>query len=153
MHTIKNILKVEVHYIFSIILIFLSLPSFTGCSDDDSGFSAEQQRINELTATWNVDQVRNDNNNVTDQFTGFTLTVTSEQNFATLNGGNAWPSSGSWTFNGDNLEELLRNDEVIVTIVKVSKSELDLRFAINTLPGGRTSGVTGQFFFELNKQN
>ena len=125
------------------------------CGGGDDGPSLEELRIQELTASWAVNTVINDNQNVTDQFSGFTLTVTSELTFSTTNGGNAWPAQGTFEFPTDDLDFILRDDNINMSIGSISETTLSLIFQINDVRGtaSGTEGITGQFIFNLNKTN
>ena len=119
-----------------------------GCGGDDSP-SPLQKQSKLLANTWSLGEVINDNVNVTAQFSGFTLTMDSDMKFTTTNGGNAWPSSGTLEFDNNDVDELLRNDGVNITIVSISKSSLQLRFIQSDLATTRTTGITGDFNFSL----
>lgn len=121
----------------------------SSCSKDD-GPSAQSLQLQKLSATWKVSQVTNDNQDVTNQYAGFILTV-NELNYTTQNGGNPWPTSGAYTFKEGDLNTLLRSDDVTITIDEITESTLLLAFNFNTVTGGRLSGVTGDFTFSLIK--
>ena len=138
---------------FSVLLVVLTgtMTWLTSCKNDDDGVDPRTQQINDLTATWQMSAVTNDNNDVTDQFTGFTLTVDG-LNYRTQNGGNPWPASGTYDFKGDDLNILIRNDGAEITIDELTATSLVLSFNFSSVTGGRTSGVTGDFTFSLTKQ-
>ncbi len=121
------------------------------CGGDD-GPSPLDQRLEELTATWSLNSVTNDNLDVTSQFTGFTLTVTGNQTYSTTNGGNAWPASGTFEVLQQNLDILRRDDNVEVNIVSITDTALVLSFNVNSVRGS-AHGITGSFVFNLNKTN
>lgn len=127
---------------------FCLVTVFTSCKKDDPDPLA--QRINELTASWKLGSVKNDNTDVTSQYTGFTLSVTGN-NYATTKGGNPWPESGSYEIKKDDLSKIIRSDGVVVTIDELTGSTLVLSFTYSSLTGGRTKGVTGNFTFSLIK--
>ena len=102
-----------------------------------------------LSATWSVNEVENDGSDVTDQFTGFTLTI-NQLNYSTQNGGNPWPSSGTYDFKGTDLFTLLRSDGTEIKIEELTSTTLVLSFNYTSV-NGRTLGVTGDFTFSLTK--
>lgn len=133
------------------IMLVASLSSFmffSSCKKDDPDPLA--QRINELTAIWKLKSVENDNVDVTDQYTGFTLTING-QNYTTTNGGNPWPDSGTYDIKVEDLSTVHRSDGTNITIDKVTPDELILSFNYTNLSAGRTHGVTGNFTFSLLK--
>ena len=134
------------------ISLFGVLHFLAGCKSDD-GPSPEQVRLQELTGTWILGTVTNDGNDVTDQFSGFRLTF-EESSFSSENGGNAWPTAGSYTLVlvNSTFDTILRNDNLEVSIDEITADELVLSFQISGVEGGRKDGVTGQFIFSLKKQ-
>lgn len=121
---------------------------FSSCKKDDPDPLA--QRINELTAIWKLKSVENDNVDVTDQYTGFTLTINGK-NYTTTNGGNPWPDTGTYDISAEDLSTVRRSDGTNITIDKVAADELILSFNYTSLSAGRTHGVTGNFTFSLIK--
>lgn len=63
----------------------------------------------------------------------------------------AWASSGTWEFDGENLNSLLRDDGVVISLVK-SETSLTLRFTISTPAGGRVTSLTGEYTFYLKNE-
>ncbi len=129
----------------------LSLLNYLISCNDDDGPSAEQIRLQEHSATWALGSVTNDGNDVTSQFTGFSLSI-DQFSFTTENGGNAWPTSGTYSFIENDLDRLQRSDGVEITIDAINNDDLSLSFQVSTLPGGRTAGITGNFIFSLVTQ-
>jgi hypothetical protein len=130
------------------LLLLLSFQLFTSCKKDDPDPRA--QRINDLTTTWKLKSVKNDNVDVTQQYTGFTLTING-QNYITTNGGNPWPDAGTYEIMLEDLSIIRRSDGTNITIDSITGDELILSFKFNTLAGGRTKGVTGNFTFSLTR--
>ena len=130
-------------------VVLLIVTTLAGCKKDE-GVDLQEQRIDELSATWQVNNVINDATDVTDQFTGFTLTIEA-LTFTTQNGGNAWPSSGNYSFASGTVDKIIRNDGVEVAIDEITDTSLVLSFQVSSLPGGRAAGITGNFTFSLTK--
>lgn len=133
------------------IMLVASLSSFmffSSCKKDDPDPLA--QRINELTAIWKLKSVENDNVDVTDQYTGFTLIING-QNYTTTNGGNPWPSAGTYEITAEDISTIRRSDGTNITIDNITGDELVLSFNFNTLASGRAKGVTGNFTFSLTR--
>lgn len=143
------------YYPKKLLVIYLAMVGIgltLACGGDDSP-TPEELRQQELTATWALGTVVNDGQDVTSQFNGFTLTITSEQTYSTNNGGNAWPAAGSFQLVSSNLEEFTRDDGVRVTITTISETNLSLTFQITEVGGSAfgSNGITGTFIFNLNK--
>ncbi len=130
-------------------VLFSLLVKLQACGDDDHT-NPLQVRLNELTGTWRLGTVFNDNNDITNQFQGFELTFEADKTFITQNGGNAWPASGRFDFLDDNANLIVRNDDVEVEIVEITNTSLQLSFTQSTL-NGRAAGITGSFSFSLIK--
>ena len=138
-------------------LVFVSLVIFISCSSD-SGTEVDPKDTQAalLQDSWDVNssQVVYNSGNPDVTWDGFSLNITN----ASANGGNysasgvptgfeeVWPSSGSWTFNNDNIDELLRSDGVVMDISAVTETSLTLTFDIPDT-GGRTSGIAGTWSF------
>lgn len=136
------------------LFVWVALVLFTasGCGGDDS-LSPEELRLQELTATWSVSSVVNDGGDVTDQFTGFILVVSSNQTYSTTNGGNPWPAQGTFSLVTNNLDAFLRDDNVQVSIASISETTLSLTFQMSSVRGtaNGVDGITGSFTFSLTK--
>ena len=140
--------------IFLLTAVILLCAFFGSCGGND-GPSPEEARLQELTATWQLGSVVNDNQDVTNQFTGFSLTVTANKTFSTLQGGNPWPAQGTFDFVNGNVSRLLRDDGVTIEVTNITEERLVLSFDMNTVRGGAhgSEGITGNFIFDLTKSN
>lgn len=139
-----------VFYALSILIFCLALSS---CKNDDS--NPEEEKLRELSASWRVDTVINDGQDVSNQYTGFVLSVEGTKTYSTLNGGNPWPAQGTFDFVNNNLDLIRRDDGVDVTIANLTATELSLTFNISTVRGtaNGAEGITGAFTFNLTKTN
>ena len=140
----------KVKVLAAVVCLFGAFHFMAGCKSDD-GPNPEQVRLQELSQTWVLGTVTNDGNDVTSQFTGFSLTV-DQFSFTTQNGGNAWPGSGTYSFVENDLDRILRSDGVEMSVTGISSDDLTLSFQISTVSGGRISGVNGSFVFSLKRQ-
>lgn len=132
------------------LFFIVALFGYSGCKNDDQGVNPLDTRLQQLKGTWTLGTVQNDGNDVTDEFSGFQLVLNSEKVFSTQNGGNAWPSSGTYDLVDGNIDRMLRNDGVEVTIDSISTDAMVLSFTQSST-GGRTAGITGSFIFSLIK--
>ncbi len=146
----SNSIKLKVTLLWLAFILFAA----SGCKGDD-GPTPEELRLQELTATWSVESVVNDGSDVTNQFTGFTLIASSSQTYRTTNGGNPWPSQGTFSLVPNNLNAFIRDDNVQVNIASITETTLSLTFqmsAIRSTVHG-VNGITGAFTFNLTKTN
>ena len=133
----------------TVVFLLIAFTWLSSCKKDDDPDPRDLQ-IKQLTATWNVSHVENDDENVTAQFSGFTLAI-SGFNYQTTNGANPWPSGGTYSFKGNDLNTIIRSDGTEISIVELTANTLVLSFNYNSLSNGRTSGITGDFIFSLTK--
>ena len=143
---------------FRSILILLFSILIISCGDDDDGggpppIDPLDEQGNKLSVTWKV----KDANSVTkdgaivDLFTNMTLTISGGSknggNYSTTNSDSdeIWASSGSWEFQSGDLNKLLRNDGVVMSI---SLTETTLRTSFHTSGGLKD----GNWVFDFVKQ-
>ena len=143
---------------FRSILILLFSILIISCGDDDDGggpppIDPLDEQGNKLSVTWKV----KDANSVTkdgaivDLFTNMTLTISGGSknggNYSTTNSDSdeIWASSGSWEFQSGDLNKLLRNDGVLMSI---SLTETTLRTSFQTSGGLKD----GNWVFDFVKQ-
>ncbi len=126
------------------------------CGDDEAPPTAEELQIDKLTATWIIGEegsvTRGDISS--DEWEDFILTL-SEFSYTTTNTHpDVWPLKGTWSFVEDNLDQVKRDDGLIINVdINEDEKTLTLRF---TQPGknsnGRIAGAAGEYTFILTKQ-
>ncbi len=129
-------------------LIVLLAVGIASCKKDDP--NPVDQQINQLAGKWKLGSVSNDNQDVTAQFSGFTITFTGK-NYSTTSGGNPWPGSGTYEIKPTNLKSIIRSDNTVVTVDQLTTAALVLSFTYPNVSNGRVNGVTGGFTFSLVK--
>ena len=140
-------------------LVFVSLIIFTNCGGDGGGGSSVDPADDQaelIVFTWSLTS----NGAVLEsaaqaEWNGFTLTFTGDGdggNFSTSGSQttDVWPSSGTWTFDGDDIGTIARSDGVNIEISSVTSSGMTLAFTINTSGSARTSGVDGNWTFSFS---
>ena len=132
--------------IFACLLLLIA--TGLGCRKK-GGVDPLQVRLAELQGTWTVERVVNDNQNVTSLYALFSLTIDGDL-FQTGSGGNAWPASGSFTINRNDIDTIIRNDGVEVSIEEINANRLQLSFDKPNV-SSREQGITGNFIFNLIK--
>ena len=95
------------------------------------------------------DGVIKDGFDVTSQFAGFKLTI-GNKTYSTENGlSPVWETSGTWDFQNDNPNLVLRDGETSITL-SLSGGNLTMTFmAEGATTGGRTKSVSGEYQFHL----
>jgi hypothetical protein len=118
------------------------------CKDDGPGKTDEEKQLEALAKVWTISSATVDGSDVSSNFTGLTVTFTEEGDYST-NGsyGPVWPSSGTFEL-GTDLNTVVRDDGVTLTIA-LDNISLTASFNYNTLPGGRTSGILGDYVFQF----
>ena len=140
--------------IFQFIIIITFSSSLMNCSsstDDPTEKTAEEIQIEKLAKTWSLGTVRYGGDDVTDRFSGFTLTFTKSKTYSSTPDRGSYDfepfeSSGSWDFKENNLNLIHRNDGVDMDII-VSENTLKMNFII-TESNGRLAGL-GEYQFDL----
>jgi hypothetical protein len=138
-------------------LVFVSLIVFTSCGGSKGGDKSNPaaDQAEKIVGSWTLaaNGAKLESQSV-DGWTGFTLTYTGDENggsFTTTNSASTdvWPASGTWTFDGDDIGTISRNDGVLIDISAVTSSSLTLAFTINT--SARGSSVDGNWTFSFTK--
>lgn len=138
------------HHISVILIAGLLLA--TGCKkkhDDPTPQDSQKTLLINNGVSWTLGSVTKDGLDVTDQFTGFKLTI-GDFTYTTVNAlPSAWPASGTWSFANEAGTLVDRNDGVQIAVVATTTS-LKLTFSVTGLgDGGRIKGVNGEYVFDL----
>lgn len=146
-------------------LVFVSLVIFISCSSD-GGTPVDPAVVQAelLSGSWSVNQsqIGYDGGTSPDgDWSSFALSVTAN---ADGSGGsysasgvpdgfsNVWANSGTWTFNGTDVDEIVRTpDNLVLDINSVTATSLTLEFTVVD-DGGRTAGIAGVWTFPFTKQ-
>ena len=153
MKTIKNI------FALALIAFVMVFPSCGGDGGGEPSISFDEK----MNGTWTLTSVTLDGTDVTSDFTGFQISLSSSGpnsggGFYTItNGNNMLYSSGSYSLNGTTNMNL-NGDDGSSTSATISLSAdgttLTLSFynPTTTLGGGRVDGAAGDYVFVLSKQ-
>lgn len=137
------------HLIYSCALLLI----VGACSKDEAGPTAEEKFLADLEGTWQINDVTLDNEDVSDEFDGLAVSFTEEQTFTVTNSvGNIWPASGLFELQettGD-LFDLIRDDEVVMTVDELTDNSLVISFEFDSAPG-RLKGLAGEYTFTFTK--
>ncbi len=129
--------------IIKILLIVSVLFKISGCNEEET-FTPNEKTEELLTApVWKLTETKIDGV-VSDIYDGLTLSFDS-RTYTTTNGGNLWPTSGTWEFVGDKGDKILRDDGLAIMIESVNASQLVMSFtwATTTVDGGRAGSLKG----------
>lgn len=134
------------------ILFLVCLTIISGCKSDSTDPTPQENQKMLLInngLSWRLGTVTKDGLDVTDQFTGFKLTI-GNFTYTTINAlPSAWPTSGTWSFANEAGTMIDRNDGVQITVA-VTPTTLKLTFSVLGLgDGGRINGVDGEYVFDL----
>lgn len=126
---------------------------FSSCKDE---ISAEEEFLNKVSGTWNASAVgvSVDGVAINGAFNNFSFTIKNDATYTTTNGNSPiWPASGKITVKANSSSvgfEFLRSDDVTVSIQQFTDTKLVLALQY-TDPNGRTSSVSGNYVFDLQK--
>ena len=137
-----------------LIYSFLIVVILTGCKKPTPDptpdpLKIQLENLKNANVSWGIvgGSVVKDGYDVSSQFTGFTLTI-GEFTYTTQNSlASAWASSGSWQFNANNPNKIVRDDGVLVE-VNLINNVLILTFYVSNI-GGRSNGINGNYTFTL----
>lgn len=139
------------------------------CGKDDPKKKTEEQiQLEKLVSVWVLESAVNDGDDRTDEFNGFTLTVSGTYveggtyNYSvtgTRPDPSPWPASGTWKFGANKNSEIVRdpggNSEIAVDY-QVTETQLTLSFEVPDGGGwsgsGRVSSVSGGWVFTFSAQ-
>jgi len=143
----------NIKILFSLVLL-LSLVAITSCKKDTPQPDPKQQVIDALGKAWTVNSVTLDNQDVSAEWSGFTISIDNAQNYTATNlsikSTLVWPPVGSYTFpNIDNPRVISRNDGVLIFVSELTDTSVQFIFTI-TNTGGRTDGLTGEWIFDMS---
>ena len=134
--------------------LVLIITVLTGCPKDELSPQDEQLialKNNGKAWVLAANGVDKDGYDVTDQFTGFKLSI-GDYTYSTQNSLiTAWAASGTWEFNGENLNSVLRDDGVVISLTN-SEASLTISFAVSAPTGGRVESLTGDYTFYLKSE-
>ena len=130
-----------------------------GCTEDDPETTERDDFIQRIEGTWVMDEnglVTIDNQDITDLFLGFELTVESDLGYTTNIDDLSleefpWSAFGSLELN-DDLTELTREDGLVISIdINSDEDRLTLEFVMDDMTDGRIAGVIGSWKLVLVK--
>ena len=136
---------------FLLAIATISIWQLSSCKGDEAPSAQDLVKSKLTSATWKIQSVKVDGVDQTSVYTGFTLTVT-DGNFTTVNGGPAWPASGTWTFTSNDGSRVKRDDGTEID-VEITETTLKLTFewATTTIGSGRSLSVKGKNVFTLTQ--
>jgi hypothetical protein len=150
-------------YLKSIILLLFiaGIWSLQACGSDDgdpdpdptSQLEEARQELLALIAEtpWEPTSITSDGVDVFEQYAGFQLEV-KDGTYRTINGGQAWPASGTWEFVEGSSNQFLRDDGVLMSVeVKGEDVEISFTFTQEVFAEGRTKTVQTFITFLLKQ--
>ena len=147
-------------YTYLITLLALAAVfTFSNCGGDETPEKTEaEKRLEELAGAWNISTATLDGADVSSDYANMILTLTTSKGFS-VSGGDftpIWPSSGTFSFKqdgsgNDDINTIVRNDDVEITISSVSQSNLNLAFSFAVSPPCRAKGICGGYVFTFTK--
>ena len=143
---------------YSAIIIVLSVIYLSSCKEDPPTPAEQTQaKLQEIAGTYTVNSVNLDGNDVSDDYTEMTITLTSSREYST--GPNSyepvWLSNGTFVFKDETrdppvLTSFIRDDDIEVAYT-LMESTMTFRFTVPN-PFGKTAGIDGEYIFETTRQ-
>jgi hypothetical protein len=140
------------------IIVLSAITIISGCSSDNgedpTPLDEQLALLENESKSWVSagGSIIKDGFNVSDQFSGFKLTITGFNYTSENSLSGVWASSGTWDFQDGSLITLDRNDVVVVTIGNISSTQLVLSFTDSNGTGGRYSSISGDYVFTLKSE-
>ena len=145
------------NYLLSAVIL-LSLVVFASCGPDDAVEKTQaEEQLDKLKAhTWKATagSVTRDGDAETDfdtftlSFTGTPKDETASGSYSTTNGGEVFPS-GTWSFDGTNINRLVRGNSIKMDIQSVNDTNLKIQFSLNADGSANGRGLSGSWVFDL----
>ena len=139
-------------------LLFAILIILGACKPDPPAPepTEEEVKLESLsTSTWIYSSVTLDGVEPPIDFSAFTITLSNNFTYSiTGNPANTpWPStSGEWDFKTDDLNTVIRQPDGVEITTTVTDTSLKLEFDYTPPTGGRVSGITGRWVFNMIPQ-
>ena len=143
---------------FLSLFALVGLLTFSNCGGGSENEKTEaEKQLDLLAGTWNISTATLDGTDVLTDYAGMTLTLTTSKGYSTSGGSfePVWPSSGTFDFKSsggtEDLNTLVRDDDVEMSISNLSTSNLSLSFNYGVSPPCRTKAVCGDYVFTFTK--
>jgi len=125
----------------------------TSCQGDDK--KSDPQDL--LRQTWILGTdgtVTKDGSDVTDEYTGLTVTFANDGTYTALNSGHFFQASGTWAWQDEAKTSLALDGDFLVSVVELTKTDLHLQLelSVDDLEGGRVTGLVGDYDIKLKAQ-
>ena len=156
-------MKTYLKYIYFLALIAAAI-TFSHCGGGDEPGpdqkAAAEEQLERISGSWDLVSVSQDGTDVSADYTGFTLTMsgnltTNKENvngtYSSTNGGQVFPSAGSWAFAPANVGSQIILDNDLTVNYSFSGNNLVLQYTFSA-PGGRVQVLNGQYRWELSPQ-
>jgi hypothetical protein len=140
------------------IVLLSSLLFCAGCSKDDSpdpkavALNKQLEALMNEGSSWvlgSTGSVMKDDIDVSSQFTGFKLTI-GNKTYTTQNSlGHVWKTSGTWDFQGDNINQIVRDGSVAVSVSHDDNNLILTFVAGGKSEGARVNSISGEYVFNL----
>ncbi len=142
---------------FAPVALVAMLVAVSGCKDEDTQLTPEQQIVRTLSSTaWIATSVLKDDVAQTD-YTNFTITFTGTLDYS-VSGGPAFipfPATGAWELGAPLTSQLIlgAGNQNIETEYELSETTLTVEFDYtgNGFSNGRTNGLNGRWTFVFSK--
>jgi hypothetical protein len=134
----KSITKILLFTVLISGLLFTS-----GCGGDEP--SASEVMLKKLMAhPWHLSNALVDGTDKTSVYSGLSLTFT-KTNITATDVTPSWPTIGTWEFTDAKAKAIIRNDDLEIQLMEVSKDVLKLSYTWNstTFEPGRVKSVGG----------
>lgn len=133
------------------LMMLIALAVMSGCGSHKDTPEPDVQAVL-ASGTWKMETVTIDGVNKNSDFINLAISFT-KTGFTSIGGAPVWPAAGTWIFTDAEKKSITRNDGTVIGLSSVSDDELILALHWNedTLGGGRTGSLQGDYVFVLGK--
>jgi hypothetical protein len=148
----EKTMKTKINIITSLVIVLVVVNTFSGCKKSETPSGSEVNTKILSSHGWMLGSLQVDNVDMTSLYTGMTLSFTTGQ-YTTTKGSPVWASSGTWIFSSDDGKTIVCDNNVQVSVDKISADELvlSLTWSKNTFGSGRESSISGNHVFTFVK--
>jgi hypothetical protein len=140
--------------IVSLMAVAIAIAGMLSCESDDPKLDAQAQFIKGLSGTWTVagGSVTRDGADVTEFFSGMTITFAADRSYTVANAVvPIWAPDGTFTLEkNSNSFNIIRDDGVVITVSQLQANSVTLSFSYMA-PLGRAKSISGEFVFNLER--
>lgn len=143
----QTYIKVRGSILLSLAVLSLAIV-FASCGGDDGPSQTPQEIAQELLeTTWTMTAITLDGSDVSDSYTGLTITI-GDGTFTTTNAGDLFPATGTWDWIGETNNMIRTGRGKEITLNTLNETSTILSFLKTT--GNQAAGISGSYVITMS---